>query len=192
MDKLHEYKSIIAENNKLLQGPVMINVKNKGSVKWVATYEKLDVVFANIKKSIKQKTDSCEIDKLMNSIIQHKFASQFPIFVKYYTNSHTSSYDINIGQCPRISKHIPRNVHEHDKGYFVNLILDCYINYYEWKVKMSKKTSHSITISPWMTKEGSDEQKKADEQNCSIKNVDEEKIIFDALDNREVPDSWDI
>tara|TARA_Y100000389_G_scaffold196135_1_gene228555 strand:+ start:488 stop:1081 length:594 start_codon:yes stop_codon:yes gene_type:complete len=196
MDKtialLDAFKTQVESEKGLFKGPVMVNLRGKGDVKWIANTNSIDKLFANLKRTASPKESVVELSKLMASIKANKFASQFKYFVKFYTNSQYASTDVNIGQCPKISTTIPYNTHMHDKKYFTLIIIEWYVSYFAWIIKMKEKQmevsntkqkqlmENAKTYGKWETptiKEEEEEEKEDEE---------EEKE-----DERVVPDSWD-
>lgn len=173
-------KTELEKSRGLLKNAVKFNKKNKGEVKWIATYDSLDVIFANLKRTIGSKDCLIELEKLIIAIKTHKFESQFKLFVKFYTNSQYNSQHINIGHCPQISKRIPHNKNNHTKEYFIFLIIDWYMSYFEWveKIIMQKK---ELTI-----------KNDKEDDNIIPETITTKLDEFDPNENREVPDTWDI
>ena len=123
----------------------------------------------------------------MESITSNKFITQFKLFANYYNNSRFTSEDVHIGQCPQLKKPIPANKHYHNKKYFITLIVDWYINYYEWLEKINVK---KVKV---LTREALKVAEKSTESSEIVQEETEDSVANETLDSeREVPDSWDI
>jgi hypothetical protein len=178
--KIAYIKTELEKSRSLLKKDVMINKKNKGEVKWIATYDSIDVIFANLKRTIGTKNCFIELDKLIIAIKNHKFESQFKLFVKFYTNSQYNSQHINIGHCPQISKKIPYNKNNHTKEYFIFIIIDWYTSYFEWdKKNIVQKKDFTI---------------KNDTVECAKipEPITTSHDEYNPNENREIPDTWDM
>jgi len=175
---LRTYLQTLEDNKRIFTSPVMVQTKS-GSKQWKATPESIDIIFTNVKRSIANKTNINELEKLFLGLSQNKFESSFKTFIKAITNRLSSSSDVNIGSCPKMDKYCPKNTHEHNKFYLVHKIISWYISYYEWKSVMNQK------------KKLEQEQDKPKEP----EKVDENSAdVSDSWENNkdDIPDSWDI
>lgn len=169
-------------NPKLFQGEVLVKTK-KGDIKWIASQDSFNVILANLKRTTLTKFHLTEIEKLMESITNNKFILQFKQFANFYNNNRFGAEDINIGQCPKLKKLIPTNKHYHNKKYFITLIIDWYINYYEWMDKLNiQKIKEATTIA--LTQSDLKKEESVD------KNW-EDNLEEPTEEEREIPDSWD-
>ena len=167
---LRAYLKTLEDNKRIFTTPVMVQTKS-GSKQWKATPESLDNIFTNLKRSIVNKSNINELEKLFRGLSQNKFESSFKNFIKGITNRFASSRDVNIGSCPKIDKYCPRNTHDHNKCYLVHKIISWYISYYEWNTAMLQKKKLE------KDNEKPKEPEKVDEKSNEISVI--------------VPDNWD-
>ena len=180
---LRTYLQTLEDNKRIFTSPVMIQTKS-GTKQWKATPESLEIIFINLKRSIVNKSNINEVEKLFLGLSQNKFESSFKIFIKAINNRLASSSDVNIGSCPKIDKYCPKNAHEHNKFYLVHKIISWYINYYEWKTIMNQKKKLE------QEKEKPKEAEKADENSNDIPDSWEDNKD-DETNQVDVPDSWE-
>ena len=181
-ETLRTYLQILEDNKRIFATPVMVQTKS-GSKQWKATPDSLEIISTNLKRSIANKSNIHELDKLFISIEQNKFESSFKLFIKAITNRIASSSDVNIGSCPKIDKKCPKNNHEHTKYFLIHKIITWYINYYEWKNKMTEKKKQEVKAS-------------LKEAEVIVEKITQEipeswEIEQDDVSNIEVPDSWE-
>jgi hypothetical protein len=191
---LRTYLQTLEDNKRIFTTPIMVQTKS-GTKQWKATPESIEIIFTNLKRSIVNKTNINELEKLFLGLSQNKFESSFKIFIKAITNRLASSSDVNIGSCPKIDKYCPKNTHEHNKFYLVHKIISWYISYYEWKTVMNQKKKLD------QEKEKPKEPEKPTEIPDSWENDDGESNQVDVPDSWEnddgesnqvdVPDSWE-
>lgn len=137
VDILREFKEEInGKYAKFFTGEVRFHYRNKGMIKWIASRDKLNIIYANLLRTITSKNNIKELNKLKRSISSNKFSTQFGLFVKFYTNNYGSMEDVKSTNCPKLTPVIPMNQHSHDKHYFVTIIVDWYISYFLWQNKM--------------------------------------------------------
>lgn len=138
---LREFKEEInGKYAKFFTGEVRFHYRNKGMIKWIASRDKLNIIYANLLRTITSKNGIKELNKLKMSIVSNRFSTQFGLFVKYYTNNYGSMEDVKSTNCPKLTPVIPMNQHSHDKHYFVTIIVDWYISYFLWQKKMTSAT----------------------------------------------------
>lgn len=194
---LRSYLKTLEDNKRIFTSPVMVQTKS-GPKQWKATPESIDIIFTNIKRSIANKSNINELEKLFLGLSQNKFESSFKTFIKTITNRLASSSDVNIGSCPKIDKYCPKNTHEHNKFYLVHKIISWYISYYEWKAVMNQKKKLD------QEEEKPKESEKVDENSTNVSaiipdnwdNDDDESNQVDVPDswednNDDIPDSWE-
>jgi hypothetical protein len=186
LQTLRTYLQTLEDNKRIFTSPVMVQTKS-GSKQWKATSESLELIFTNLKRSISNKSNINELEKLFLGLSQNKFESSFKTFIKAITNRLASSSDVNIGSCPKMDKYCPKNTHEHNKFYLLQKIISWYISYYEWKTAMNQKKKLE------QEKKKPKEPEKVDENSS-----DGAVIIPDSWDNDDdesnqvdVPDSWE-
>ena len=186
LQTLHTYLQTLEDNKRIFTTPIMVQTKS-GSKQWKSTTESLEIVFTNLKRSIANKSNIIELEKLFLGLSQNKFESSFKTFIKAITNRLANSRDVNIGSCPKMDKYCPRNTHEHNKFYLVHKIISWYISYYEWKTAMLQKKKLE------QEKEKPKEPEKVDENSIDVSviipvNWDNDDDESNQVD---VPDSWD-
>jgi len=182
---LRAYLQTLEDNKRIFTSPVMVQTKS-GTKQWKSTPESIEIIFTNLKRSISNKSNINELEKLFLGLSQNKFESSFKTFIKAITNRLASSSDVNIGSCPKMDKYCPRNTHEHNKFYLVHKILSWYISYYEWKTLMIQKK-----------KLEQEKEKPKEPEKVHEKSTDVSVIVPDSWDNDDesnqvdVPDSWE-
>ena len=188
LEYLTSVKQYIEKTNpKLFEGEVLISTR-KGNIKWVASQDSFNVILSNLKRTTLSKFHLTEIEKLMESITNNKFILQFKQFANFYNNTRFGAEDINIGQCPRLKKLIPTNKHYHNKKYFITLIIDWYISYYEWVEKINLLKLKENTTKALMQSDLKKEETNVDEIPEKWENTDHPEFNEE---EREIPDSWD-
>ena len=195
-ETLRTYLQILEDNKRIFATPVMVQTKS-GTKQWKATSDSVEIIFTNLKRSIANKSNINELDKLFISITQNKFESSFKLFIKAITNRIASSCDVNIGSCPKIDKYCPKNSHEHTKYFLIHKIITWYINYYEWKNKMSEKKKQEVKASlkeaeVIVEKITQEIPESWETEQDDVSNIEVPDSWEDSNDNNvEVPDSWE-
>ena len=191
VDILREFKREIDEKYiRLFAGEVRFNYKNKGVVKWIANRDKLNIVYANLLRTISSKSYIKELNKLKRSIENNKFSTQFNIFVKYYTNNYGSMEDMKSSNCPKLTPSIPTNYHKHDKYYFVTIIIDWYISYFLWKNKLLNATMKLHTKELLDTQKNNEETHNEETHNQETHNDDKNIYLYDSSYSKASVDSF--
>jgi len=90
---LRSYLKTLEDNKRIFTTPVMVQTKS-GPKQWKATPESIDIIFTNIKRSIANKSNINELEKLFLGLSQNKFESSFKTFIKTITNRLSSSSDV--------------------------------------------------------------------------------------------------
>ena len=185
---LRTYLQTLEDNKRIFTTPIMVQTKS-GTKQWKATPESIEIIFTNLKRSIVNKTNINELEKLFLGLSQNKFESSFKIFIKAITNRLASSSDVNIGSCPKIDKYCPKNTHEHNKFYLVHKIISWYISYYEWKSVMNQKKKLE------QEQDKPKEPEKVDENSADVSDSWENNKddIPESWENNkdDIPDSWE-
>ena len=69
-ETLRTYLQILEDNKRIFATPVMVQTKS-GTKQWKATSDSVEIIFTNLKRSIANKSNINELDKLFISITQN-------------------------------------------------------------------------------------------------------------------------